>query len=411
MTTLRPLTITDARRLNIARQQLTGIPPLDMLQTVKEIGCLQLDPISAVDKTHFLVLWSRLGQYARADVDRLIYQDKALFEYWAHMASLVVTDDYPIYAHWMHQYPGDGAWGAKIQRWLEEDAHSPVPLKDFMLNAFREKGALPSRHFDDKTEGELVSSGWTSARNASRMIDYLWHSGAIMVAHRQGIQRFWDLADRCLPDWTPRTPLPESEVVQLSAQKAIRALGVARIDHIKAHFTRGRYPDLPRILEHLLADGTLEKVEIRQNNKNLPGVWYLHQEDIALLEQIQAGNWQPKTTLLSPFDNLICDRKRTEMLFDFEFRIEIYTPQNKRQYGYYVLPILHGDTLIGRIDPLMNRKQHCLHINAVYAEPNAPADAETVQAIRTSIDSLATFLGAKTLQFSDKVPAQWAKIK
>jgi uncharacterized protein YcaQ len=381
-----------------------------MLQTVKEIGCLQLDPISAVEKTHLLVLWSRLGQYDRAEIDRLIYQDRVLFEYWAHMASLVVTEDYPIYAHRMRQYPGDSDWGAKIQRWLDDDAQSPAPLKEFMLNEFRQKGALPSRHFEDKTEGELVSSGWTSARNVSRMIDYLWHKGIIMVAHRQGNQRHWILSDHYLPEWTPKTILMQDDVVKHAAQRAIRALGIARIDHIKAHFTRGRYPDLPRILENLLASNTLEKVEIRHENKPLPGVWYLHQDDIALLEAIQAGNWQPKTTLLSPFDNLICDRKRTELLFDFEFRIEIYTPQNKRQYGYYVLPILHGDKLIGRLDPLMNRKQKCLQINAVYAEPNAPDDAETVQAIRSSIGSLATFCGATTLQFSDKIPVQWAGI-
>ena len=131
---------------------------------------------------------------------------------------------------------------------------------------------------------------------------------------------------------------------------------------------------------------------------------------MSLLERLisHPDAWQPRTTLLSPFDNLICDRSRTELLFDFKFRIEIYVPKAKRQYGYYVLPILHGDRLIGRIDPKMDRKQGRLTINAVYAEPDAPQTHDVAQAIAGAIQELGCFLGAKEIDYSrENIPAAW----
>jgi uncharacterized protein YcaQ len=122
---------------------------------------------------------------------------------------------------------------------------------------------------------------------------------------------------------------------------------------------------------------------------------------------LAAGDWQPHTTLLSPFDNLICDRERTERLWDFYFRIEIYTPEAKRQYGYYVLPILHGERLIGRIDPRLERKTGILHINSIHAEPDAPDDTATGQAVADAIAGLAGFLGAREIRYSDRLPAGW----
>src|SRR5262249_52618589 len=126
--------------------------------------------------------------------------------------------------------------------------------------------------------------------------------------------------------------------------------------------------------------------------------------------KLDNGEWAPRTVLLSPFDNLICNRDRTEQLFNFYFRIEIYVPQKLRQYGYYVLPILHGDQLIGRIDPLMDRKNKRLNVNAVYAEPTAPISAESARAISNSIQELADFLGAKEIVYGEKVPKGWKRI-
>jgi uncharacterized protein YcaQ len=229
----------------------------------------------------------------------------------------------------------------------------------------------------------------------------------VLVAGRVGGQRLWNLAEHVLPDWTPRAEWTEPEVVRFAAQKAIRALGVARPNEIEQHYTRDRYPGLAAVLADLDAAGVIVPVQIVDEGRAWPGPYYVHRDDLPLLDRLAAGAWEPRTTLLSPFDNLICDRARTERLFNFRYRIEIYVPQPKREYGYYVLPILHGDRLIGRIDPLMDRKQHRLLINAVYAEPDAPMNDETGHAIAGAIRHLATFLGATDIAYPATVPAGW----
>jgi uncharacterized protein len=397
--TLRTISRTSARRLAISRQHLAGKPPKPtreaIMEIVRDLGCLQLDPISAVARSHLLVLWSRLGVYKPADLEHLVYGDRQLFEYWAHVASIVLTEDYPVH-HWrMRRYPStdDISWAVNIDNWVSQNQ----ALHDFILAEITEKGARLSRQLE--LEGidtkHWVSSGWTSGRNVSRMLDYLWTQGKIMVSARSGGQKVWDLAERCLPDWTPHDHWDDAAVVAYAAQKSLRALGVATAQQIKLHYTRGRYPNLPAVLKTLEDEGKIQHVSV----EDLPGIWYIHTDDLPLLEQIEAGDWQPRTTLLSPFDNLICDRARTEALWDFYFRIEIYVPADKRQYGYYVLPILHGDRLIGRVDPQFDRKTKTLHINNLYAEPKAPAKAAS--AIRKSIESLATFVGAQHIEYGN----------
>jgi uncharacterized protein YcaQ len=251
--------------------------------------------------------------------------------------------------------------------------------------------------------------GWTAGRNVSQMLDHLWIKGRLMVAGRKGGQKLWDLAERCLPDWTPRNPLPEREIVRRAAQKSLRALGLARPAHIQQHYIRGRYPGLEDVLAVLESEGLIEQVQVAEDGQTWPGPWYIHTDDLLLLDRLAAGEWSTRTTLLSPFDNLICDRKRTERLFDFDFRIEIYTPKAKRQYGYYVLPILHGDRLIGRIDPLMDRAHKRLTINAVYAEPGAPMTRGVAKAVAGAIEELGTFVGAKDIVYTERVPDGWQR--
>ena len=199
--------------------------------------------------------------------------------------------------------------------------------------------------------------------------------------------------------------------MRVAAQRALRSLGVATPRQINQHFLRNRYPDLPKVLTALETEGTIQRVQIKDGNSLWPGAWYVHSEDEPLASlstpHREASLWDaPRTTLLSPFDNLICDRARTELLFDFHYRIEIYVPAAKRQYGYYVLPILHGDSLIGRLDPEMDRDKDLLTVNAVYAEAHAPRNAGT--AIAQAVEDLATFLGAREINYNrQRVPSVW----
>ena len=395
-----------ARRLFVSRQHLAGRPPGDgpdgILQVATDLACLQLDPISVVDRSHRLVLWSRLGRYDPTHLETVLWRERRLFEYWAHAAAIVCTQDYPIHSLLMRRYPSDrNAYNRRLRIWLAENQ----ALRRSILRRIRAEGPLPSRALEDRAQLGWRSSGWTTGRNVERMLDVLWTQGRIMVAGREGLQRLWDLAERWLPPWAPTRRPPEREVVRLAAQRCLRALGVATARDIDRHFTAGRYPGLATVLDGLERTGRVERVCVVSEGVEWPGPWYVHADDLPLLERLQAGEWQPRTTLLSPFDNLIIGRERTERLFGFHFRMEIYVPKAARRYGYYVLPILHGDRLIGRVDPAVDRRRGRLVVNAVHLEPDAPASAGP--AVAGALRDLAGFVGADDLELRQPPPAVW----
>lgn len=410
MSPTRVISVTTARRMAVTKQRLAGeratADKEGIKDVLKDIRCLQLDPIRAVERTQYLVLWSRLGNYDIEDLDQLVYEDKHLFEYWAHAASIVRTADYPIFKVQMDNYAtGDAAWARRTREWRTENK----ALEAYILEEITQNGPMSSNQFDDESVNAWVSGGWTSGRNVNFMLDFLWGQGKIMVAHRKGLKRYWDLSERCLPDWAPtEEDLDKEEKTYRAAQIALRGLGVGRPRHIKEHFTRKAYPKLQKVIKQLEKDERIVPVQVAANGKDTEdywaGRWFVHVDDIPLLDSLEKGEWQPRTTLLSPFDNLICDRDRTEKVFDFFFRIEIYVPKAKREYGYYVLPILHGDRFIGRISPKMDRKKDILNIEAVYVEPDTPRTAEISQAIRGAIEELAQFLGAKEIAYGDVMP-------
>ncbi|HEX2070001.1 MAG TPA: crosslink repair DNA glycosylase YcaQ family protein, partial [Actinomycetota bacterium] len=303
------------------------------MDVARDLGCLQLDPISVVAKSHLLVLWSRLGPYGLKDLDALLWRERRLFEYWAHMASIVLTEDYPIHHLLMRQYPHGGrrtGLRKRTAQWFDENR----TLRRYVLTRLRREGPLRLRDFEDRAVSSWQSSGWTVDRNVDRMLDILWTQGRIMVVGRDGIQKIWDLAERWLPEWTPRDRLSEREVVRRAAQRSLRALGVARERDIARHFTVWRYPGLRDVLTELEKRKVIERVRIIGNDGGWPGSWFVHSSDLPLLDALEGGRWGPRTTLLSPFDNLIIDRDRTELMFGFRFRMEIYVPKEKRQYGY-----------------------------------------------------------------------------
>lgn len=415
----RAITPTVVRRLAITRQRLAGPRPAagaaGIVEVARDLGALQMDPINVVARTQLLVLRSRLPRFAPADLDIVAHRERQLFEYWAHCASLVLTEDYPIHRMLMRsRLAGDSAWEDRSRSWVTENG----ALADYILDRLFKEGPLPLTAFEDRAVSGWTSTGWTSGRNVARMIDHLWLRGDVMVAGRSGIHRLWDVTARVLPAWTPREEWDERRVVRAAAQRAIRALGVARPAQITQHFTRGRYPGLAAVLAELVAERAIVPVAIagagsEADPKAWAGPWYVHTADLPLLDQLASepdgAGWGPRTTLLSPFDNLICDRKRTRLFFDFEFTIEIYVPKEKRRWGYYVLPILHGDRLIGRIDPAMDRANGRLTINAIHAEPTAPQGVRVGRAVAKAIAELAAFLGAKEIVYGSAPPTGWAK--
>ena len=399
------LSVQDARRLAISKQHLDGQKPPSILDVIRDIGCLQLDPISHVAPTHQLVLWSRLGAYDHVELDHLRWNSRQLFEYWAHAASIVLTEEFPVHLWQMKKHRER----LKYQNFLKENPDL-LPLRDNILEQLAREKAVFSRDIEENIEKPRLDSRWYSGRYTPILLNYLWDQGEVTIVGRNGKQRQWGLLDEFLPDWTPREEWNDEQLSHFAIQRSLKALGVATVSQIKKHYTRRRYPKLTAVLPKLIKEQKIQPVSIMRDGHPLDGDWYIHTDDIPLLETIQAGRWQPKTTLLSPFDNLICDRDRTELFWEFFFRIEIYVPKAKRQFGYYVLPILHGDQLIGRLDSKMDRKTGHYQVDNIYAQDGAVSGDEVETAVAQPIQKLATFLGATEIQCLN-VPQVWAGLK
>ena len=196
-------------------------------------------------------------------------------------------------------------------------------------------------------------------------------------------------------------------MVRLACQRSLKALGVANQKQINNHFMRAMYPNLGERLTELAAEEVVLPAQIVGEDGRWAGDWYIHRESLPLLESMRAGGWAPRTVFLSPFDNLICDRERTEQFFSFHYRIEIYVPKAKRQYGYYVMPLLQGDRFSGRMDSKIDRKTGIYQILALHPEEDARIEAESGAAVAESLLELAQFIGAKGVELGDRIPADW----
>src|SRR5580658_1274955 len=373
------LSLEEARRLAIRSQHLSGPQPgqgLDgMRQVLRSLRVLQIDPVNVVARSHLLVLWSRLGGFDRADLDTLLWQERWMFEYWAHAASLVLTEDYPIHQHLMRANRETLA-----RKWLAANDD----FRRYVLDRLRESGPLPIGAIEDRAVVSWTSTGWTNGRNVDKMLDFLWKQGIITVVGRDGLRRLWALAD--FPASVTQEELSEEEAVTRAAEHSLRALGVARARDVERHFTIGRYPGLD--LERM---AWARPVRVEGGTEQ----WWAHRDMLERLDE----EWQPRTTLLSPFDNLICDRDRTQRLWDFTYRNEIYVPKHKRQFGSYVMPVLSGDRLTGRVVPRIDRRQGVLVVAGVFPEPGAPSDP----GLGRAIESLAGFAGAGSVSYQDPV--------
>ncbi len=369
------LTIPQARRLAVAGQLLPAPKGTTILDVVKHVGYLQLDPTNSIARNHLLVLWSRLGRYDEADLERLRWETRELFEY---SAAIVPIEDFPIHEVSMRRYPNAYNWSENVHKWLRDNAS----LYRSVMAQLRRHGPMPSRDLKFKADRGWVSTGWTNERNVSRLLEIVHAKGKVVVAGRSGQQRLWDVADRWLPTGNSRISVEEAE--RRVMERSARTLGVATAVELKREFfPGGPWPGAEQAIDSLVEDGRLVPVSV----EGLKGQRFAHADSLTPTRR------RAYTTFLSPFDPLIRDRKRTLALWDFLLRLEIYVPKPKRQYGYFVLPILHGDDLVGRIDPVFDRKTGVLTVNNVWWEPGkkeVPLDKP--------LRSLAAFVGADSIK-------------
>ena len=392
--------IEHARRLALHAQGL-AVPPLpgtDAAAVVARIGCLQLDPVGVVARSPLLVLRARIkggthDSHRRA-LDRAAYRERTLFDYWCHEASLCHVADLPLHAWAMRTYlerlsPARDV----VRRWLAANAE----FAGHTVNTLRAEGPMRGSELEDRSQRAWEHGHWTdevsSRQTIARMLDKLWMQGVIGVADRRGPGRRWDLMERCLPPdllaADRERPLEEREVVRRAALRAVGMLGVARAPHINAHFTRRRYPELggagSGVLGALEGAGELVRVGV----EGLRGDWWALPEQLERAERLEPGR---RTVALSPFDNLICDRARAAELFGFDHRLEIYVPAAKRRWGYYVLPILHGERIVARADLRVDRDGDVpvMRVLALHHEPGRRA----ARSVERALQSLARWRGA-----------------
>ena len=340
----------EARRIAVGSQGLDGSAGT-VIGTIRRLGFLQLDPISTVAPAQHLVLWSRLGTYDVAELGRLCWEERALFEWDAFLWPI---EELPLVRGLMRRWRTSTHY--KAERWVRDFLAENRAFRRYVLRELERGGPLLSRELEDRSGGEKEARRWYGTRNVGLMLTSLHLRGEVAIAGRVGGQRLWDLAERVLP---PTEALTLREAEGRLAERRFRAQGV----------------------------------------RATPDGWEAHPE-------AAAGHVPDRVTFLSPFDRLIHDRDRAEALFGFHYRLEMFVPKAKRTYGYYVLPILRGAELIGRIEPLYDRRSRRLDVLGVWAQPGAPADAGPE--IRGALDALATWLGAEAITVSRRVPRKWA---
>jgi len=388
---VRTISLRDARRAAVRGQLLAAPRPGSILDVVRGLGMVQLDPTSVVARTDHLVLFSRLGTRFRvAELERLLWQERQLFEYWVH---IVPTEDLPIHRVSMRRYPLGGSYGGSVRRRYEAEwLRANAAFRRYVLRELRTRGPLRARDLDDRTAVRWGTGGWNDdrPRHVAMLLDLLWSKGEVMIVGRDGQQRLWDVAERSLPEMPP---LSAAEVADRVVERQLRAHGVAAPSRIGWLFD-GQVPGREAAMRRMLRSGVALPVRI----DGLSGEWLA---DAELLDAPFRG----RTVVLSPFDDLISDRDRTQALFDFEFRLDIYVPKDKRRWGYFVLPILDGDRFIGRIDPRFDRRSRELHLHAVHAEPGATAEGG-VRAAK-AVRELASWLGAERVVLEREPPERW----
>jgi uncharacterized protein YcaQ len=352
------LTIGAARALHLAAQGMlqprrARATKDEVLAAIRRMGVLQIDTISVVARSPYLVLWSRLGDYDPCWLDALLAEGK-LFEYWAHEACFIPIEDYGLYRHRMID-PGSLGW-KYAAGFLRE--HPDVVER--VLDHVRTHGPVRSADFE-RTDGQ--AGGWWAWKPEKRSLEVLFTAGVLMIARRQHFHRIYDLAERVLPGWDDSL-MPSMETTRREfALRAVKALGLAKAGWI-ADYHRTKPPHVD--VEALHEAGSLLRAKVEGWREPV----YVHPDHAPLLEQAAAGTLVPSaTSLLSPFDPIVWDRRRALELFGFDYRLECYTPADKRRYGYFTLPILRRGALVGRVDAKAHRKAGVFELKALMLEP------------------------------------------
>jgi uncharacterized protein YcaQ len=356
---MHELTLTEARRIAVQAQLLDTPRPTDLLTVVRRLTLLQIDPTAAVAPTAHLVAWSRLGSSYRTDeLRKALEEDRTLFEYGAMIRPI---EDLPLY----FGFPTVYFRYYRPRAWMEANDR----FRRDVLARIRDAGPLVSRDIPDTAQVPWQSSGWTQSRNVTQMLEFLSVRGEVAIAGRRGAERVWDLPERVYPAGLPT--VTEAEATRIRGERRLTSLGIARV---KGPQQPLEPTDVGSVGEEAVVEG-------------VKGKWRV---DPAAVERVRSQPFRGRTALLSPFDRLSYDRKRSLDLFDFEYVLEMYKPVDKRRWGFFALPILHHDQLIGKADITADRKAGILRVNAVHED--VKFSKAMTDGVKAEIADLATWL-------------------
>jgi len=392
--------IETARTMLLGAQGLDSKPKRatkdDVRETIRRMGVLQIDSISVVARSPYLVLWSRLGSYEPRWLDELLAEG-ALFEYWSHAACFIPIEDYGLYRRLMLE------GGEKTRSWMRAH-HEEI---QHVMEHISQNGPVRSAEFA-RTDGR--AGGWWEWKPEKRALEHLFAAGELMISRRENFHRVYDLRERvlanALPDWEDALAPNEQEVRRALALKAVRALGVAVARWVPDYF-RTPKKGVAGLLEALADEGSL----VRTTIENFDEPAYVHPDNAELAEEIlSSGSPSSFTTLLSPFDPVVWDRARALELFGFDYKIEVYTPAARRRYGYYSLPILHDGALVGRLDAKAHRKQDVFEIKSIHLEPGVPASDDLVAGMAGALRDFAQWHSTPEVLVRRSDPPELAEV-
>ncbi|WP_434629451.1 YcaQ family DNA glycosylase [Pseudomonas sp. Z1-29] len=383
-------TLRQARRLALAAQGFDGRPspasvqPARLNRLIERLGVVQIDSVNALVRSHYLPLFSRLGHYNRDLLDQAAWSQggrRTLFEYWGHEASLMPVAMYPL----MRWRMARAARGEGIYQQLARFGREQQDVIHRVLQAVQEQGALGAGSLSTRQEKAGPWWDWSAEKHA---LEWLFAAGKVTVAGRRGFERLYDLPERVLPESVLRQPqLDEAHAQRALLLHAAQALGVGTEKDLRDYFRLDPADSRARLAE-LEEAGELLRCQVQGWKQP---AWC--QPTVKIPRKVAAS------ALLSPFDSLVWERSRTERLFDFRYRLEIYTPVHKRVYGYYVLPFLHNERIAARVDLRAERALGRLAVHAVHEEEPG-LDEEGMQALAMNLRRMADWLGLERVQLN-----------
>lgn len=390
MPTTQTFSLAQARRLALSAQGFAAAPPRAQIRAahvsrvIERLGVVQIDSVNALVRSHYLPLFSRLGSYPQALLDQLAWgqsRQRKLFEYWGHEASLLPLSLYPLLRWRMDRARA----GQGIYQQMARFGREQQPTIARVLAAVTEQGALGAGSLSTREQRAGPWWDWSAEKHA---LEWLFAAGLVTVAGRRGFERLYDLPERVLPSALLQQPLlGEAQAQRGLLLQAATALGVATEKDLRDYYRLGPSDSRARLAE-LVEEGVLQSCSVQG--------W---SQPAFCLSTPRLPRKVVSSALLSPFDSLVWERDRTERLFDFRYRLEIYTPAHKRVYGYYVLPFLHNERIAARVDLRAERASDRLAIHAVHEEAQG-LDEGGMQALADSLWRMAAWLGLNQVQLN-----------